>query len=196
MKKSKKRNYAIIVLLVLLIAIAVGYAAFQTVLTINGTVSTTANWKVEFTDAKLLDKDGNVVDKTAHGEAVVTDEKTVTATVKLAYPGDAVKLQTVISNLGNLDAKLTSVNVDTSNLGSEITITPTETPTTGNNGLPIANEILAAKESCTCEFVVQWKPGSTVSSAEGSFTVTFTYDQDAQAITITPKHGAHTKVNP
>ena len=157
MKKSKKRNYAIIVLLILLIAIAVGYAAFSSELTINGSASTTANWDVEFTDAKL---------------------------------------QTVISNLGNLDAKLTSVNVDTSNLGSEITITPTETPTTGNNGLPIANEILAAKESCTCEFVVQWKPGSTVSSAEGSFTVTFTYDQDAQAITITPEHGAHTKVNP
>ena len=193
MKRSKKRNYAIIVLLILLIAIAVGYAAFQTVLNINGTVSTTANWKVEFTEAKLLDKDGHDADSAHYGTAVVTDAKTVTATVKLAYPGDAVKLQTVISNLGNLDAKLKSINVDTSGLtDTDIIVTPTAA---GQDGLPAAGEKLAVGASCTSEFVVQWNPESKKDSTTGTFKVTFTYDQDAQAITITPAHG-HNPANP
>ena len=58
MKKSKK-NYAIIVLLVLIIAIAVGYAAFQSVLNISGTATGTATWDVHFSSAQLLDSSGN-----------------------------------------------------------------------------------------------------------------------------------------
>ncbi len=193
MKRSKKKNYAIIVLIVLLIAIAVGYAAFQTVLTINGSVSTTADWDIKFTSAKLLDKDGKVVNEEAHGKAVVTTDTKVTATVKLAYPGDAVKLQTVITNEGNLDAKLTSINVDTSGLtDTDITVTPTAA---GQAGLPSTGEKLAAGASCTSEFVVQWAPNSKKDSTLGSFDVTFTYDQDAQAITITPAH-SHNPANP
>lgn len=193
MKNLKRKNHAIIVLFVLLIAIAVGYAAFQSVLTINGSVSTTANWDVKFTSASLLNSSGTAAGN-AYGSASIdaNNDKVVNATVTLAYPGDAVKLQTVITNNGNLDAKLTSVNVDTSQLGNEITITPTAV---GNAGLPTANEILAAGASCTCEFVIQWKPNSTAASASGSFTVTFTYDQDAQAISITPAH-SHSNPSP
>ena len=179
MKKSKKRNYAIIVLLILLIAIAVGYAAFQSVLTINGSVSTTANWNVKFTDAKLLDKDGKAADSEHYGTVTKTDTA-VTATIKLAYPGDAVNLQTVITNGGNLDAMLTTLNVDKSGLtGTDITVTEA-THTQG--------QVLAAGKSCTSEFVVQWDPASKKPETSGTFEVTFTYDQDAQKITITPKH--------
>ena len=176
--KKRKRNSAIIVLLVLIIAIAVGYAAFQTTLTINGTVSSNATWDVKFTDAKLIKGDGTVISNNSLNSATKTDTA-VTATVTLAYPGDAVKLQTVITNGGNLDAKLTKVNVDTSSLGSELTVTPA-THTEGT--------VLAHGKSCTNEFVIQWKPTSTAASASGSFDVTFTYDQDAQAINIAPAH--------
>ena len=169
--KKTKRNSAIIVLLVLIIAIAVGYAAFQTTLTINGR-------DVKFTDAKLIDGDGNAISNNSLNSVSKTDT-TVTAKVTLAYPGDAVKLQTVITNGGTLDARLTSVNVNTDSLGSELTVTPA-THTQGS--------VLAHGQSCTNEFVIQWKPSSTAASASGSFKVTFTYDQDAQAINITPAH--------
>ena len=107
MKKSKKRNYAIIVLLILLIAIAVGYAAFQTVLNINGTATAKTKWDVKFTDAKLIGSDNKEANSEKYGSVSFTDT-TVTATgIKLSYPGDAVKLRTVISNLGDLNAKLT-----------------------------------------------------------------------------------------
>lgn len=176
--KKTKRNSTIIVLLVLIIAIAVGYAAFQTTLTINGTVGSNATWDVKFTDAKLIDGDGNVITNNSLNSVSKTDTA-VTANVTLAYPGDAVKLQTVITNGGTLDARLTSVNVNTDSLGSELTVTPA-THTQGS--------VLAHGQSCTNEFVIQWKPSSTAASASGSFKVTFTYDQDAQAINITPAH--------
>lgn len=175
--KKTKRNSAIIVLLVLLIAIAVGYAAFQTVLTINGTVTTSANWNVKFTDAKLLDKNGDT--DSNHGTVTKTDT-VVTAEIDLKYPGDAVNLRTVITNGGNLDAKLTKLEIDKSGLeGKDITVTEA-THTQGT--------LLEAGQSCTSDFVVQWVPTSTKDSTSGSFSVKFTYDQDAQAITISPTH--------
>ena len=90
MKKSKKRNYAIIVLFVLLIAIAVGYAAFSTELTINGSASGSTSWDVKFTSAQLLDSTGAT--DTNHGSVTNMSDTAVTASITLAYPGDAVNL--------------------------------------------------------------------------------------------------------
>ena len=181
MKKSNKKTHAIIVLIVLLIALAVGYAAFQTTLTINGSASGNTTWNVKFTDARLLDSTGAL--DTAHGDAdgiLTFTDTTVTATgITFAYPGDAVKLKTVITNAGTLPASLTSINVNTGSLGNDITVTPA-THTQGTQ--------LAAGQACTNEFVIQWKPESTNQSVSGSFTVTFVYDQADQAITITPAH--------
>lgn len=186
MKRSKKRNYAIIVLIVLLIAIAVGYAAFSSELTINGSADTTADWEVVFSSAALLDSNNDAA-ASSYGTAAVdsNDATQINATVHLAYPGDAVKLRAVITNSGNLDAKITSINVDTSDLDSDIIITPTAL---GSAGLPTANEVLAVGASCTCEFVIQWVPESTAASADGDFTITFTYSQNDGEITITPAH--------
>ena len=176
MKKTKK-NSAIIVLLVLIIAIAVGYAAFQTTLKINGSATGSATWDVKFTSAQLLDSSGNA--DTAHGTVSFTDTAVDATHLTFSYPGDAVNLRTVITNSGTLDAKLTTLTIDRSQLGSELTVTEA-THTQGT--------VLAHGQHCTSDFVVQWKPSSTASTASGSFTVTFTYDQDAQAINITPAH--------
>ena len=59
MKKSKK-GYVIIALIVILIAIAVGYAAFSDTLTISGTATGAGTWSVVFTEAQLLDDTGAV----------------------------------------------------------------------------------------------------------------------------------------
>ena len=180
MKKSKKKS-VIIVLIVLLIALAVGFAAFQTVLTINGSASGDVEWDVKFTDARLLNSSGQL--DTTHGDAdgllTYTDTQVTATGITLAYPGDAVNLHTVITNNGTLPATLTSVNVDTTSLGDQITVT---------EATHTANTQLAAGQSCTSEFVIQWKPNSTAQSVSGSFEVTFTYDQADQSITITPSH--------
>lgn len=180
MKKSKK-NYVIIGLLVLLIAIAVGYAAFQSILNISGTATGTAKWDVKFTAAGLYDSTGAA--DTGHGTVSISaNGLTVDATdIQLAYPGDAVKLKTTITNAGTLDAKLTSITVNKAGLeNTDITVT---------EAVPTQNEVISANGgTCTSEYVVQWDPLSTKTSTVGSFSVSFTYDQDTNTISITPAH--------
>ena len=191
MKSLKKRNHAIIVLVVLLIAIAVGYASFTSTLTINGTATGSATWNVRFTSARLLDSTGAV--DSDHGTVSISqDGLTVDATgITLDYPGDAVKLETVISNLGTLDAKLRTINVDKSGLANtDITVT---------EAVPTANEVIEPNKTCTSEFVIQWNSNSTKQSTVANFSVTFTYDQDTNTITFSsPQHsdGNVPAVNP
>ncbi len=180
MKKSKKRNYAIIVLVVLLLALAVGYAAFSSTLTINGTATGTATWEVKFTDAKLLTSTGDEADSKKYGTATVSDDgKTVTADVKLNYPGDAVKLKVVVTNSGTIDAKLKNFNI-TKPTGADITVTEAK-PTTGE-------KVTANGGTCTTEYVIKWLPTSSQSSVNDSFTVTFEYEQGTDEVNITPSH--------
>ncbi len=179
MKKSKK-NYAIIVLFVLIIAIAVGYAAFQSVLNISGTATGTATWDVHFTSAELVDSSGNT--DTAHGTVSISaNGLTVDATdITLDYPGDGVKLRTVITNAGSLDAKLSAITVNKTGLANtDINVT---------EAVPVQNEVIHPNGTCTSEYFVQWDPASTKTSTVGSFSVSFTYDQDTNTINITPSH--------
>ena len=181
MKKSKNRNYAIIVLVVLLLALAVGYAAFTTTLTITGTATGHTTWEVKFTNAQLLDAEGNA--DTAHG-TVTFDDTTVTATgITLAYPGDAVNLRVTIKNNGSLKAKLTGYQITETNgtNGADITVTPAVA--SGQNG-----EIINAGGTCNQDFVIKWKADSQNKDAVKNFTVTFTYTQETNEVNITPAH--------
>ena len=181
MKNSKKKSYAIIVLIVLLLTLAIGYAAFSSTLTINGTATGSATWDVKFTNAVLLDSSGNT--DTNHGSVSYTDS-TVTATgITLSYPGDAVNLRVTITNAGSLPAKLTGYTVTETNgtNGSDITVTPAVA--SGTTG-----EVIASNGTCTQDFVVKWNTNSTVQSAVKDFTVTFTYQQDTTEVNIVPAH--------
>ena len=179
MKKSKK-NYTIIVLIVLLLALAIGYAAFSATLTINGTAEGTGTWDVHFKSATLKDSTGAV--DTNHGTATIstvnTTNDTITAEVTLAYPGDGVILEAVVENSGNTPAKVKSFNV----VGADDDLIITEAgPTTG--------EALAADGgTCTAQFAVQWAKDSTAESLSKTFTVTFEYEQDTTDVTLTPAH--------
>ena len=182
MKKSKKRNYAIIVLVVLLLALAVGYAAFSSSLTINGTATGTATWNVKFTDAKLLTSTGAVADSEKYGTVTFTDT-TVTATgIKLSYPGDAVNLRVTITNAGTLPAELTGYTVtETAGGSADVIITPAVA--SGTTG-----EVIDKNGTCTQDFVIKWKADSEATSVTKSFTVTFNYTQKTDEVNITPSH--------
>ena len=181
MKKSQKRNYAIIVLIVLLLAMAIGYAVFSSTLTISGTATGSTTWDVRFTNAVLLDASGNA--DTAHGTVSYTAD-TVTATgITLSYPGDAVNLRVTITNAGNLPAELTGYTISETNgtNGADITVTPAVAA--GTTG-----EVIAANGTCTQDFVVKWNANSTHDSAVKNFTVTFTYQQKTNEVNIAPAH--------
>lgn len=180
MKKSKM-NYAIIALVVVLLAIAIGYAAFSATLTVNGTATGTGTWDVHFKSAALKDSSGNTDEK--HGSVVITDAKTVTATVNLAYPGDAVVLEVVVENSGNIPAKLTSFDIN------GVTLEDPDLEVTQAESGPTEDETLAANGgTCAAQFLVKWKTTSTASSLSKTFTITYQYDQDTTEVTYTPKH--------
>ena len=67
--KKTKRNYAIIILLIILQAIGVGYAAFSATLTIDGTATGTGTWDVHF-ETVSLKTTGGATD-TTHGTATI-----------------------------------------------------------------------------------------------------------------------------
>ena len=178
MKKMRKKNYAVVVLIVLLLALAVGYAAFSTTLTINGTARGSITWDVKFTAASFKDASGNAV-ATTKAEASYTDT-TVTATVKkLDYPGDGVVLETTITNAGTQPAKLSSLEVlPTSD--TDLEVTPVSTLQ--------ENEVIPAGGTCTAQYLVKWKTTSTATTLNKTFTITFTYDQDTTEFTPTLTH--------
>lgn len=195
MKRSKKSNRAIIVLIVLLIALAVGYAAFQTVLTVDGTATgANASWDVHFKTVKLFEvnEDGSRGSEVANPRATVslgaasTDgvsrSQTATVSVNLDYPGDKVILETVIENLGTLDAKLTEFKITGAENGLVVSEpTGTAAITKGIAGKTGGNVITAQGGTCTAEFLVKWDDDTKTFGNEEhkqDFDITFTYSQD------------------
>lgn len=188
MKKSKK-NYVLIALVVILLCIAVGYAAFSANLTINGTANANGTWDVKFVSA-TINQDG-------HGSqpTISSDGQTLTVAVTLAYPGDGCTVTANIKNNGTIPAKLTAFDIYAEDGTSEFTnsdITVT-VPDDGNNFTSGVNgEVIAAGETCPFTFSVQWNEDSTKTSAEAKFVIKFTYSQP-DAVTVSPNHDTHTK---
>ena len=173
---------------------AIGYATFQTVLTVSGTATGTFTWNVHFTDAtKLYEvkegaKDTEITTAsrgsvtlgtaTTNGQA---QAQTATVTVDLKYPGDAVLLETVIKNDSTQDAKLTGFEVtgDTNGLiitqPNSATITPNSDKLTAKTGL------------CTAQFLIKWDPTAAKIGESGTqtFTIKFTYSQDTTEKSVT-----------
>lgn len=179
--KKTKRNSALIVLVVLLLALAVGYAAFQQVLTISGTATAAGNWDVKFVDPTTITE--------GHGTASITGDAadTVTVNATLGFPGDGCTVTAHIKNAGTVPAKLTSLellNADGSAAfaDDDITITIPE----------VEGEALAAGETCQFTFAIAWDADSEAEQKEVGFQIKFTYDQNTTPVTVTPDHPTHT----
>ncbi|MBR3163473.1 MAG: hypothetical protein IKF17_05190 [Clostridia bacterium] len=184
MKKTKKRSALVIALVVILLALALGYATFTATLTINGTATGTGSWDVRFTQTRWLKADGTTVDNTHNNTATISTttktNDTITASVDLAYPGDGVLLEAVVTNNSTMPAKLT---------GFTVTGTDTDFEVTQAAG-PAENEVLAANGgTCTATFLVKWKTTSTVAAlGNKTFTITYNYTQETTEFTGTPSH--------
>lgn len=182
MKKSKK-NYAIVVLIVILLALAIGYAAFQTVLTINGTVKSNATWDVKFTA-------GTITGTESDDNKVTFTDTVMTVKAELGFPGDARAVTATITNNGTVSAKLTKLelknqqnfDVDSRDSITDVIVT-----------LPdVTDDVIAPGESCPITFTIQWNEDSVVNDlGTATFDIEFTYDQSTEAVTVTPAHGSH-----
>lgn len=200
MKRSKKTNRAIILLVVLLIALAVGYAAFQTVLTVDGTATgADVSWDVHFKTVKLyeVNADGSKGDEVENTRGTVSlgtasttgvsRSQTATVSVNFDYPGDKVILETVIENAGNLDAKLTGFNITGASNGLVITRPDSDEITIGTAGVANSGDVISARSgstngTCTANFLVKWDDTAESfgdsTNHQQDFDITFTYSQD------------------
>lgn len=182
MKKSKK-SYILIVLVVLLLALAIGYAAFSANLTINGTATASGTWDVQFITS--------TVDTAEHGTATVAkttvDGDTLNVNVTLTFPGDACTVTANIKNSGSIPAKLTGFTLTDDQGGtysnSDIDII---VPTIATDG----SEVIDAGETCPVTFAIKWKTSSTATNVTAKFKINFTYEQPSE-VNVQEQHGTH-----
>lgn len=105
MAKTKKKNYALVVLFVLLIGISVGYAAFAQQLTINGTANANGNFKLAFTNAVIdpsVGAEGSTTSISATGD-------NLSINMELQHPGAGAVVTATITNTGSIAAKLNDI---------------------------------------------------------------------------------------
>lgn len=110
-KRENHKNLILVVLLLLIVGMAVGYAALSQALVINGTATITSQWNIEFT---------NITEGRLKGAQTASEPSftatTATFNVNLLYPGASAEYKVTVANKGNIDAVLTSVDgIDTAN---------------------------------------------------------------------------------
>ena len=107
-----KKNHIIIMILVGIVFImSIAFAAFSSLLTINGMASIDNSWNVEITDIVSKDKVGSASN---NGEPVHT-KTSATFKTSLTSPGDSMTYDVTIKNKGTVDAKLSKITLTDSN---------------------------------------------------------------------------------
>ena len=98
-----KRNKNIIIgtLVIVILAMAVGYSAFATQLTLNGTAEITGVWDVRIVNIEAQE----VSEGCDSGEPQYTNTS-ATFDAKLEKPGDSINYVITIKNAGTIDATL------------------------------------------------------------------------------------------
>lgn len=127
-KERGAKIIAIVALLIAVVGLTVGYAAYSSTLTINGTATVDpASWKVNFdykngTTSLTGTKTGHATETTA---PTLADTTISGFDVTLKAPGDSVTYNFLIKNSGTLNARLANFTMGTltcaPNEGSKIT---------------------------------------------------------------------------
>ena len=167
MKKSnsKSKNIIIVSLLILLLALAVGYAAFSDILTISGTANAKGTFNLEFQNAEIVTAVG--VNETGTKAEISEDKNTLNVSVvDLAYPGAGVEISVDIVNVGTIPARVNAVT-PTNITGSEhIKIEGLEAITTDH-------PIIEAGGKCNIHFTVEWPVTATDPLGENGESTSF-----------------------
>ena len=193
-KNEGKKKYVVALVIVLLIALAVGYAAFSDILTITGTanVSSSAGFDVHFKNTSAVVEQVGCTASVALGADSnndANDKLTVTVT-DLEYPGAGAYIKAVVENSSSVPVKVKQLTTQT-NLtgnGSAIKITGLNSIATDSG----STEIEANGGTCEIYFTVEWDPSVTTLTAGDTSGVTFEvgieYEQATAVLNVTPKN--------
>lgn len=91
----------------LIFVLFVGYAAFSSNLTINGTANITSSWNVHI---KSITPQTPVGSATSNSAIVNSDGLSATFNTSLVSPGDSITYKVVVENTGSLKAELSDIS--------------------------------------------------------------------------------------
>ena len=171
-RNSQKRNFTVAILTICLCVMAVCYAALTRQLNINGTATVTGVWDIEFT---------NITSNPTSGASNVTTPSgigttSLTFSVELNEPGDKMEYTVTVTNLGNIDAIVESIDLP-SNTNQDIKYTVRNLET---------GQILKASKSQSFKVIVEFDINATsMSNQTRTETITVNYAQ-AKDSNITP----------
>ncbi len=166
--EQKNKNMLIGGLLAIVLVMAVGYAAFATQLTINGTANITSNWDVHIQSIAMSAHEGTGADS-VDGETKVDPDNPLAATFKatLISPGDSVTYDVTVVNAGTLPAKVSSITVTQANTGV-VEVEPSNNPVTVTPDVEGGTYKTADDPSNPIVYTVSGiKEGDVIEKAEG-----------------------------
>ena len=111
LSRKQRNNIIIASLCAIVVLMGIGYAAFSTQLRINGTSSISSNWNVLITDITS----GSIVGDASNASEPTHTNTTATFKTNLVSPGDSITYTITVANQGNIDAVLSSIDVNTGN---------------------------------------------------------------------------------
>lgn len=112
MNNNNGREMKILVvaaLIISIVAIGIGFAAFSETLTINGNASVqTSSWKVKFSELGTATLTGTASEVT---KPTLSDTTIGTYNATFKTPGDSVSYKIKVSNTGSYNAKITTATI-------------------------------------------------------------------------------------
>jgi len=173
-RKTKTNKKLIIILLVaLLLALSLGYAAFSDTLTISGTANAKGTFDLEFQNSEIV-SDTTVGVDLANTSAIISDDKnTLTVNVAdLAYPGAGAEFSVDIVNVGTIPAMVKAVTPVNLEASKNIKIK-------GLDSIKTDHPVIEADGRCNIHFTVEWDKNATeqIESENVSFGLEIQYTQ-------------------
>lgn len=107
----KQKSIILVFLIAIICMLAVGYAAFSTQLITTGTASISSKWDIQITNIDVTNVEGSA---TKAIEPVISGT-TATFKTNLVSPGDSMTYTVTVTNKGNVDAKVSSIEMTDSN---------------------------------------------------------------------------------
>ena len=98
----RNKTKVIIVMIIMIVFMAVGYALLSTSLNINGSTAVTSNWQVEFSDIRTVEQRGGATNKVNP----TVSKTTANFEVDLVQPGDEITYEIDITNYGDIEAEV------------------------------------------------------------------------------------------
>lgn len=114
MSESRRKLLIIGTLFGIVVLMAIGYAAFASVLEINGTATITSKWDIHLESIRTSSITGTAsdvpYDETLNPDGTRINGTTAIFKTNLVSPSDSVTYSIVITNGGTLDASLDNIN--------------------------------------------------------------------------------------